>query len=319
MLRSRERSWHHWTGGVKRKGCGVLVSQLREATATVATTVAALVVSLGVGAYAVGMRPSLDGVHPALSGGDRAAATSAAGADMSNSSLTVTDSRTLPAETTTPSATSPLRSQASSATVVPNCGVGDHQRDVEVALSELTEYGAVVVDGRQSPGDCAAIKRFQQRFGISPVSGQADALTANVARRILASLNPARQAQCQPGSGATACIDLTLQTVWVVRDGRIVLGPTVTRTGFRGHATPAGTFTINRRALREWSNPYEVWLPYWQHFVNGIGFHETTTYIHNAAIGSHGCINLLPNDAKQMWQTLKMGTTVRTFGRRAGT
>jgi hypothetical protein len=76
-----------------------------------------------------------------------------------------------------------------------------------------------------------------------------------VADRIVASLAATRQAQCRPGPGLTACIDLTLQTVWVVSDGRLVFGPTVTRTGFRGHAAPVGTFTINRRAMREWSNP----------------------------------------------------------------
>ncbi|WP_240322459.1 L,D-transpeptidase [Micromonospora aurantiaca] len=51
---------------------------------------------------------------------------------------------------------------------------------------------------------------------------------------------------------------------------------------------------------REWSNPYEVWLPYWQQFNGGIGFHETTTYLHNGAIGSHGCVNLLHRDAVRL-------------------
>jgi lipoprotein-anchoring transpeptidase ErfK/SrfK len=190
---------------------------------------------------------------------------------------------------------------------------------LETALAALADYGPVVVDGVQSYADCEAIKRLQRRFGINPVSGHADNTTADVARRILASTTPAKQQECRAGSRVTACIDLTLQTTWVVRDGRVVLGPTVTRTGFRGHATPAGTFRINERTLREWSNPYEVWLPYWQHFVDGMGFHETTTYIHDAAIGSHGCINLLPADAVQMWKLLSYGSTVRTFGRRAGT
>jgi lipoprotein-anchoring transpeptidase ErfK/SrfK len=204
-------------------------------------------------------------------------------------------------------------------TQLATCAEGVRQRDVETALATLADYGPVVVDGRQSVTDCVAITRFQQRFGVQPVNGRADGQTAAVADRIVASLAPTRQAECRPGAGMTACIDLTLQTVWVVRDGRLVFGPTVTRTGFRGHATPVGTFTINRRAMREWSNPYEVWLPYWQHFVDGIGFHQTTTYLHNATLGSHGCINLLPDDAVTMWRLLAVGTTVRTFGHRAGT
>jgi lipoprotein-anchoring transpeptidase ErfK/SrfK len=139
-----------------------------------------------------------------------------------------------------------------------------------------------------------------------------------VARRIAASLTAAEQAKCGAAAAVTACVNLTLQTVWVVRDGAVVFGPTVTRTGFRGHATPAGTYKINKRDLKEWSDPYEVWLPYWQRFHGGMGFHETTTYIHNATLGSHGCVNLLRADAVKMWQLLTLGSSVRTFGHRAG-
>jgi lipoprotein-anchoring transpeptidase ErfK/SrfK len=115
------------------------------------------------------------------------------------------------------------------------------------------------------------------------------------------------------------CVDLTQQTAWVVRDGAIVLGPTVTRTGMRGFATPAGTFKIDGRNIREWSDPYKVWMPYWQHFTKGDGFHETTTYIHDKGIGSHGCVNLLRGDAKTLWNIVGVGTAVKLFGRRPGT
>jgi len=202
---------------------------------------------------------------------------------------------------------------------VTNCADDRRQRDVEAWLSTIGGYGPVTVDGVQSAADCAAIMSFQQRFGIKPVTGHASATTADVARRIATSMSPARRAECGAGAGVTACVDLTLQTVWVVRDGAVVFGPTVVRTGFRGHATPAGTFRINKRTLKEWSDPYDVWLPYWQRFHRGMGFHETTTYLHNSAIGSHGCVNLLRADAQSLWRLLDYGGTVRTFGRRAGT
>jgi peptidoglycan hydrolase-like protein with peptidoglycan-binding domain len=199
------------------------------------------------------------------------------------------------------------------------CAVGERQRDVETALSSLEPYQAVTVDGRQSAGDCAVIRRFQQRFGLDPADGRADATTADVARRIAASSTPQRLQRCEAGRGVTACVDLSLQTAWVVRDGAVVFGPTVVRSGFRGYATPAGTYRVNKRDLQEWSDPYQVWLPYWQRFVGGIGFHETTTYIHDTTLGSHGCVNLLHRDAVEMWDQLHMGATVRTFGRRPGT
>jgi hypothetical protein len=188
-----------------------------------------------------------------------------------------------------------------------------------VLLAEIGSYGPITVDGRQSGADCATIKKFQSRFGISPANGRAGATTADVARRIAASLKPAEQAKCGAGSGTAACVDLTLQTMWVVKNGAVVFGPTVVRTGMRGFATPAGTFKIDDRNTKEWSNPYKVWLPYWQHFTRGDGFHETTTYIHNGGIGSHGCVNLLRGDAKALWTTIGYGTTVKTFGRRPGT
>jgi lipoprotein-anchoring transpeptidase ErfK/SrfK len=190
---------------------------------------------------------------------------------------------------------------------------------VETALAQIGTYGPVTVDGHQSAADCAAIKKLQQRFGISPANGKAGTTTASVARRIAVSLTAAERARCGAGAGLTACVDLTQQTVWVVRDGAVVFGPTVTRTGMAGFGTPAGTYRINFRNIREWSDKYEVWLPYWQHFTLGMGFHATTTYIHNGAIGSHGCVNLLAGDARTMWNLINYGTTVRVFGQRPGT
>jgi lipoprotein-anchoring transpeptidase ErfK/SrfK len=183
----------------------------------------------------------------------------------------------------------------------------------------MGSYGAVTVDGHQSEADCAAIKRFQGRFAISPADGTAGPVTADVAQRIGTSLTSAERAKCGAGGGATVCVDLTLQTLWVVRDGAVVLGPTVVRTGMRGFATPAGTFRIDARNIKEWSVPYQVWMPYWQHFVGGDGFHETTSYLHNKSIGSHGCVNMLRADARTLWNTVGVGTTVKLFGRRPGT
>ena len=208
---------------------------------------------------------------------------------------------------------------AAPATTAPLCGSTPRQRDLEAALSVLKQYGRVSVDGRQSTADCSVIRGFQQRFGLAPAHGQADDTTVDVARRLVASATAEVRHQCDPGDGLTACVDLTLQTLWVVDDGAVVLGPTVVRTGLPGYATPLGSYEINKRALREWSDPYSVWLPYWQRFVGGIGFHETTTYLHDSSLGSHGCVNLLHADAVDLWTLLHTGATVHVFGRRPGT
>ena len=196
------------------------------------------------------------------------------------------------------------------------CPTGDRQRAVETALAALGGFGPVTVDGRQSAADCKAIKKFQKRYGISPAEGRAGPTTADVAKRLVATSTD----RCDAGKGLTFCIDLTRQTVFALRDGAVVMAPTVTRTGMAGgYQTPAGEYRIDWRNVREWSNPYKVWLPYWQHFINGMGFHETTTYIHNGAIGSHGCVNLLPVDARRAWDLGKVGAKVHVYGRRPGT
>jgi lipoprotein-anchoring transpeptidase ErfK/SrfK len=65
--------------------------------------------------------------------------------------------------------------------------------------------------------------------------------------------------------------------------------------------------------------PFKVWLPYWQNFYLGDGLHETTTYIHNMPIGSHGCVNLLHEDALAAYSLLGVGSIVHLYGRRPGT
>ncbi|MDI6100022.1 L,D-transpeptidase family protein [Actinoplanes sp. NEAU-A12] len=197
-----------------------------------------------------------------------------------------------------------------------SCATGKYQKQVEGYLKQLGGYGAVTVDGKQSAADCAAIVKFQKRFGIQPAKGLAGPSTFDVAKRLAATKTAACKAK---KSGITFCVDLTNQTTWVMKNGKVHYKPTVVRTGMKGYRTPAGTFKINKRTKKEWSNPYEVWLPYWQRFHGGMGFHQTTTYIHDKWRGSHGCVNLLPADAKAYYNIGKYGMTVKTIGRRPGT
>jgi hypothetical protein len=186
------------------------------------------------------------------------------------------------------------------------CASGAYHQQIDGYLKTIGGYGA----------DCAAIKKFQSRFGIKPAAGQADATTYDVAKRLAATSTSA----CHPKkTGITFCVDLTHQTTWVMKNGKVLVAPTIARTGKKGYRTPAGTFTINKRTKKEWSDPYHVWLPYWQRFIGGRGFHQTTTYIHDKWRGSHGCVNLLPQDAKTYYSLGKLGATVHVFGRRPGT
>jgi hypothetical protein len=284
---------------------------LRLATRLVAMAVVTLV---GAGACTFdpqGEQAGAGGLEPVSAA---AGATGASGSPGPDQTTAPSPSATAsPRPTTTAPRTTPTRT--TSPTSYSGCPQGERQRDVETYLAKLGGFGRITVDGKQSAEDCAAIKKFQRRYDIRPAEGRAGPTTADVAKR-LASTDTRK---CRAGSGTTFCVDLTLQTVWAMRDGRVVMRPTVTRTGMPGYRTPAGTYSINFRNVKEWSDPYEVWLPYWQHFTDGMGFHQTTTYIHNKSIGSHGCVNLLPVDARRLWELGKVGTRVYLFGRRPGT
>jgi len=196
------------------------------------------------------------------------------------------------------------------------CATGKFQKQVEGYLKKLGGYGTVTVDGKQSAADCAAIIKFQKRFGIQPAAGLAGPTTNGVAQRLAATNTGACKASA---AKTTVCVDLTHQSVWVMKGGKVWFKPTVTRTGMKGFATPTGTYKTWQKATREYSEPYKVWMPYWQRFVRGIGLHQTTTYLHDAWRGSHGCVNLLASDAQYLYGKLPMGTTVKVFGRRPGT
>ncbi|KKK07246.1 L,D-transpeptidase family protein [Micromonospora sp. HK10] len=283
--------------------------------------VVALAAVVLVGAGACTLDPDGDGSGAAapepVSVTERASGASVTpGPDPTTRSPSVKPSRpATPKPSRTATTPKPTASPKPSSTGYTGCPQGEHQRAVETYLARLGGFGPVTVDGKQSAADCAAIKKFQRRYGISPAAGRAGVTTYSVAKR-LASTNVKR---CNAGTGLTFCVDLTHQTVWAMRGGTVVLGPTVTRTGMAGYATPGGTYRVANRNLKEWSNPYEVWLPYWQRFNGGIGFHETTTYLHNGSIGSHGCVNLLHRDAVRLWELGSVGTRVVVFGRRPGT
>jgi lipoprotein-anchoring transpeptidase ErfK/SrfK len=196
------------------------------------------------------------------------------------------------------------------------CATGKYQKAVEGYLKKLGGFGTVKVDGKQSAADCAAIKKFQKRYDIRPAAGLAGPTTNNVAKRLATTSTKACKAKSK---GTTICVDLTHQTVWVMKNGKVTVKPTVTRTGMKGYRTPTGSFKINKRTKKEWSDPYKVWMPYWQRFIGGVGLHQTVSYLHDGWRGSHGCVNLLPADAKQLYGIGKIGMTVKVFGRRAGT
>ena len=125
----------------------------------------------------------------------------------------------------------------------------------------------------------------------------------------------------QLGHGLTY-IDISIekQRVILFENGRKVMeSACVTGTPNRERATHYGSFRINykqrNRILRGSQKLYEAFVSYWMPFDGGIGLHDATwrgSFSGNIykSNGSHGCINLPPAFAKQLYERVTVGMPV---------
>lgn len=113
-------------------------------------------------------------------------------------------------------------------------------------------------------------------------------------------------------------INLTTQHLYFWENGSIIIeSDFVSGDASRGMATPAGIFPLTykeRNAVLKGEN-YRTPVSYWMPFNGGIGMHDAdwrkefggTVYKHN---GSHGCINLPPDVAEQIYEHIEKGMPV---------
>jgi lipoprotein-anchoring transpeptidase ErfK/SrfK len=83
-------------------------------------------------------------------------------------------------------------------------------------------------------------------------------------------------------------------------------------SGKPGYETPTGSYRIERKYTRDWSVPYEVWLPWASYFVGGVAFHELADVPPYAA--SHGCVRVPAGDMKWLYDRIPVGTPVTVLG-----
>ncbi|EXG79508.1 hypothetical protein [Cryptosporangium arvum] len=109
-----------------------------------------------------------------------------------------------------------------------NCArTGPGQARVEQYLSGQTaRFGPITMDASQDASDCAAIKKFQAAVGLTTVTGFADEATAQIADRLYQSTAAACGADVD---ATTVCVDLSHQTLWVMKSGSVVFAPVVVR------------------------------------------------------------------------------------------
>ena len=116
-------------------------------------------------------------------------------------------------------------------------------------------------------------------------------------------------------------IDLTLQHVWVYKDGNLVVDTDcVTGNSRRGFDTPTGIYQITykeRDATLKGEN-YSSAVKYWMPFYYNVGLHDASWRnsfggdIYKTS-GSHGCVNLPPKIAETIFQNIEKGTPVVVY------
>jgi lipoprotein-anchoring transpeptidase ErfK/SrfK len=122
--------------------------------------------------------------------------------------------------------------------------------------------------------------------------------------------------------------DMSAQHVYMYKDGALVWdAPCVTGNVSKKYTTPGGLFTLSYkqtdRVLRgdkkaDGTYEYESPVNYWMPFNGGIGFHDANwrskfggaIYQTN---GSHGCVNLPPKKAKDLYSLVYAGIPVICF------
>ena len=116
-------------------------------------------------------------------------------------------------------------------------------------------------------------------------------------------------------------INLSAQHLFLIVDGKKIVESDFVSGGIStGHATPTGTYPIQYKKTdailvgEDYSQPVKYWMP----FNGDIGLHDAgwrsgfggDIFLRN---GSHGCINLPPNVAKQIYQYVQRGTAVYVY------
>ena len=84
-----------------------------------------------------------------------------------------------------------------------------------------------------------------------------------------------------------------------------------TSTGKPGFSTPSGRYEIYRKSVRDWSYPFEVWLPFASYFTGGYAFHEYADV--PAFPASHGCARIPAPEAPVVYAFATIGTTVNVY------
>ena len=109
-------------------------------------------------------------------------------------------------------------------------------------------------------------------------------------------------------SAVRACVRLSTNQAWLLRDGKVVAGPVPISHGRKGFATPPGTFRVSFKNEDHVSSIYDQEMPYSVFFNGGIAFHQGSV-----RQKSHGCIHLTAPAARRFFGELQLGDRVQVL------
>jgi lipoprotein-anchoring transpeptidase ErfK/SrfK len=171
---------------------------------------------------------------------------------------------------------------------------------IQQRLVDLRYLPPSAVTGHYGPWTTSAILAFQGWEKLTPRDGVAGPKTVE-------RLRTAKRPSTGPGTGKRILVYLGAQVAFLDNGSQLVRVVKVS-TGAPAYATPPGSFAIYRKALKDWSYPYSVWLPYASYFNGGIAFHESPDV--PAYPASHGCVRIPRDDAPLVYDFAALQTRV---------
>jgi lipoprotein-anchoring transpeptidase ErfK/SrfK len=109
------------------------------------------------------------------------------------------------------------------------------------------------------------------------------------------------------GVSTRACVELSSQQAWLMRDGNVSYGPVPVSTGQPSAPTAPGTFKVFWKDLHHRSSLFQnAPMPYSVFFDGDNAFHEDSVQV-----PSHGCVHLTHQAAQTFYETLHIGDEVQ--------
>lgn len=185
--------------------------------------------------------------------------------------------------------------------IAPAAQASNSTRMLQTKLSQLGYLRAELIDGNAGDATAQATMAFQGWAGLTRdgVAGPKTKAALRTAVRPRGWTNVrGKRVEVHIGRQVLLLIDARGRTVQAIHISSA--GP--------GHYTPHGTYAVQRKYLRDWSVPFQTWLPLASYFTGGYAMHEYASVPGYPV--SHGCVRVPAWAARQVYGFAAVGTPV---------